>query len=254
MHRTLVAFTTVVTLAAAPLSAQIQPDFTQIGSAVNGLAFPVTMNMCNAGFCGPQRSGGAPARRAPGGVPLAFAGPRAAPLPANAPVSVGTYQPTDALAKQALAGYVQRIRRTDPRAAEQVSREFTKHDYRPIYRGIVGDAGFRSDSVSDAMAAYMMMAWLIATNARQEPTRAEATGLRRQFAARAAANPTVLTNRAKLGEELKLLLVTLNAGFQSAQREGNQRRYSDGVAAMIRQQYDLDLRSLRLTPDGFVAS
>ncbi|TCP34346.1 hypothetical protein [Sphingomonas sp. BK235] len=252
MHRAL-APAAVLLLVAAPAQAQIQPDFTQIGQAVNGLAFPVTMNMCNAGFCGPQRDSGAraPSRRGRASA-SALAATSGAPARAGTAVAIGTYEASDALAKQTLDGYVARIRRSDPRAAAQVAREFGRHDYRTVYRGIVGDAGFRADSVSDAMAAYMMMAWLIANKGTREPSATEALGLRRQFAARAAAAPEVLSNRAKLGEELKLLVVTLNAGMQSAQRERTMDRYADGVATMVQRQYGLDLRRLRLSADGFV--
>jgi hypothetical protein len=250
MRKSIAWLSLVAVFIAAPSTAQIQPDFTQIGSSVTGLAFPVTMNMCNAGFCGPQRSSSSVGARS--GIPTAFSRgvPAASP---NGPVSFGIYRPSGALARETLSAYVQRIRRTNPRAADQLAREFGKHDYQLIYRAIVGDAGFRSDSLSDAMAAYMMMAWPIANDGAREPTRTEAVGLRRQFAARVAGNQTALANRAKLAEELKLLLVTLHAGFQSAQRAGSQRQYADGVAAMIRKQYDLDLRALRLSSTGFLS-
>jgi hypothetical protein len=248
MRKSLVLASLAAVVMTAPATAQIQPDFTQIGQAVNAIAWPATMNMCNAGLCGPQKSSSSIRGRP--GVPIAFSN-RAPAISANTPASVGTYQPNAALAREALAGYVQRIRRTNPQVASQVDQQFRQHNYQTIYNSIVGDLGFRSDSVSDAMAAYMAVAWIIANGVNREPTRAEVLGLRRQFAARVAGNQTVLANKAKLGEELKLLLVTVHSGFRSSMREGNQRHYADGVAAMIRKQYDLDLRSLRLTPMGF---
>ncbi|WP_116090826.1 hypothetical protein [Sphingomonas crusticola] len=249
MHKSVALFAVTAAVMSAPASAQIQPDFTQIGAAVNAIAFPVTMNMCNAGLCGPQK-GTAGVRGRPG---KAAAGARGGPAVApNGPASVGMYQPSGALAREAVAAYVQRVRRTNPQLADQVAREFGKRDYQTMYRQLVGDAGFRSDSVSDAMAAYMAVTWVIANGFTHEPSRAEALGLRRQFAARIAGNALVLANRAKLGEELKLLIVTVYSGFKSAQTEGNQRQYADGVTAMIRKQYGVDLRAVRLTPTGFV--
>lgn len=248
MHKPFILPALVGFLMATPVDAQIQPDFTQIGAAVNGLAFPVTMNMCNAGFCGPQK-GSSGARGRPG-RPVAGSRGGSAVRP-DGPVSIGLYQPSSALARQAVAAYVQRVRRTNPQLADQVAREFGKRDYQAMYRQLVGDAGFRSDSVSDAMAAYMALTWVIANGFTHEPTRAEALGLRRQFAARIAGNQAVLVNRARLGEELKLLIVTVYSGFKSAQTEGNQRQYADGVTAMIRKQYGVDLRSVRLSPMGF---
>lgn len=237
-------------IAATPAAGQIQPDFTQIGQAVNGLAFPVTMNMCNAGFCGAQgEEGQARLRKAPAAVRGQLAATR--PAPAGTPVGIGTYQPTDALARRSLAAYVARIGRTDRKAAESLAREFTRHDYRTTYKMIVGDMGLRTDSVSDAMAAYFMLSWVIANQGSSDPTPAQTQGLRRQFAARAAAAPEVLANRAMMGEELKLLVVTLHAGMQSAQREGQKASYARDVADMVQRRYGVDLRRLRLGAQGF---
>ena len=76
----------------------------------------------------------------------------------------------------------------------------------------------------------------------------------RQMLVKLAENPRVAApaTRAALGEELKLLFVTLHAGWQSARREGSLDEYSRGVAALWRAQGD-DLRGIRLTGAGFVA-
>lgn len=245
-----------ITVAAAllllgePAAAQTQPDFTQIGQAVNGLAFPVTMNMCNAGFCGPRKEHAGESHDAKQATRSQVSVTR--PAPAETPVGIGTYQPTDGLARRTLDAYVARISRTDRKAAALIAGEFARLDYRTIYNAIVGDMGFRTDSVSDAMAAYFMLTWVIANQTTSDPTPAQTQGLRRQFAARAAAAPEVLANRATMGEQLKLLVVTLHAGMQSAQREGKKASYADGVSAMVDQQYGINLRALRMTAEGFV--
>lgn len=50
---------------------------------------------------------------------------------------------------------------------------------------------------------------------------------------------------------MKLLYVTLHAGWQSAVKEGSTARYSDGIARIWRQQSGRDLRALSLTNAGF---
>lgn len=60
------------------------------------------------------------------------------------------------------------------------------------------------------------------------------------------------TTRAALAEELKLLFVTLHAGWQGARRGGVLQQYADGTAQLFKTQ-GTDLRGLRLTEAGFVA-
>ena len=57
--------------------------------------------------------------------------------------------------------------------------------------------------------------------------------------------------RAKLGEEFKILFVTLHSGLQSAQREGKMQAYSNSIAQMIRAQSGRDPRARTLTDRGF---
>ncbi|MBC7945841.1 MAG: hypothetical protein H7X91_11400, partial [Burkholderiales bacterium] len=78
--------------------------------------------------------------------------------------------------------------------------------------------------------------------------------VRAQVARSLAANATFANphTRAELAEEMKLLFVTLHAGWQSARREGNLKPYADGVARMFQQFTGNDLRAMRLTERGFV--
>lgn len=231
----------------APASAQIQADFTQIGQAVNGLAYPVTMNMCNAGFCGPERYDAGDKLRATSTNRLAVT----QKAPAGTSAGIGVYEVTDALANEATRAYIARLQRVDRQVASQVKREFGLHDYRSVYNGIIEGTGLRADSVSDAITAYFMLTWLIANEVDNEPSSEQISGLRRQFAAHVKSAPSLLAQPAKLGEELKLLVVTIHAGLQSASREGTKTNYASRISAMISQQYDIDMRSLRLGEEGF---
>lgn len=52
---------------------------------------------------------------------------------------------------------------------------------------------------------------------------------------------------------MKLLYVTLHAGWQSAEKESATRQYSDGIARMLIAQSDLDMRQLRIGNTGLAA-
>lgn len=233
----------VAAVSVTPAAAQMSVDFSMVGSSVAGITTPVVLNPCPGGRCpgaGVSSRGG---RYAQQGYRSVQSGP------------VDTsYRPTPALAREALSGYISRVRRSDPQAADMAAEQFRKHDYGRIYAGIVRPFGYRSDNLADSLAAYSLLSWLIATGS-PDPTPAQAQAVRRQVALRLAQSPqlTAPRTRAELGEEMKLLFVTLHAGWQSARREGNLRQYGDGVARMIARQGGQDLRELRLTgSEGFV--
>lgn len=165
------------------------------------------------------------------------------------------YAATPALKRQVLSEFIERVRAKDPAAAEQAAEQFARHDYARIYQGIVAPFGLSANDAGDAVAAYTVLGWLIATGA-PDPRPAAVRAARAQVAAQLAAEPRVGAPgvRAALGEEFKILFVTLHAGWQSARREGNLRQYADGVQRMFQQQSGLDLRSLELTAGGFQAA
>lgn len=162
------------------------------------------------------------------------------------------YAATASARRQALGDYVSRIASQNPAAAKAVSEQFSAHDMSKIYRGLTMPFGLRDDDVADLLTAYTVLGWLIATGA-PDPSPADVRVARGQIAAGLAADRanTDLAMRAGLGEELKLLFLTLHAGWQSARREGNLRSYSDNVAAMLKEQTGRDLRGVRLTSRGF---
>lgn len=162
------------------------------------------------------------------------------------------YTPTRAVKERALAGYVARIARKDPAASRTVAQEFARHDAGSIYRGIAGSFGMRDNDIADILTSYTVLGYLVATGA-PDPSPGSVVAARNQIAAGLAQNPKFADPRlrADLGEELKLLFVTVHAGWQAARREGNLKQYGDGIAAQWRRQSGKDLRALRLTSQGF---
>ena len=164
-----------------------------------------------------------------------------------------TYQPSDALSHKVRDGYIARASKTAPDGARQLASQLAKHDYRKIYRGLLAGTGLAENDAADAVAAYTALGWMIANNQLTDLSPRAYQALRQQIAARAPGNSSFAPGvRAELGEEMKLLAVTLHAGWQGAQREGNLSQYSDGVAALFKRN-DIDLRALRLTNNGFAA-
>lgn len=163
------------------------------------------------------------------------------------------YRAGPALARSAVSGYVQRISRSNPQAAKHVAGQFARHDYRSIYRGLISGTGLREDDALDALTAYTALNWMISNNAFADPNPGALRSLRAQLAPRFAGTPAFANpgTRAALGEELKLLFITLHAGWQSARKEGNLPQYSRSVAQLFQRQGGADLTRVKLGPDGF---
>ena len=79
--------------------------------------------------------------------------------------------------------------------------------------------------------------------------------MRAQVASLMAATPAAHSNslRSQTAEEMKLMTVIVHSGWQSSRKEGNLQAFSDQTASVFRQQYGLDLRSVKLTGSGLQA-
>ena len=217
---------------AMPAAAQ---DFVGSNSVVaSGIANTAAMNAVL------RSSYGRPANGAPHSGPAVAAGT----------ASFG-YRATPALARAAIDGYIERASRTEAQGARQLAEQLRQVDYRQVYRSLIAGTGLRENDAVDALAAYTVLGWLIVHNVSGRPDTRGVQALRGQLAARSEGNPNFGPGRrAALGEEFKLLFVTLHAGWQSARREGSARAYGDGVAAMFQRQAGLDLRAVQLTSTG----
>jgi hypothetical protein len=173
------------------------------------------------------------------------------PGPLAGPATPMGYSASAELRREAVDAVVQRVRARDAKNAELVQAELTRHDYRSIYDGIVRPYGLAGDDAAAALAAYLLLGWMIVHDGR-EPPAAAVRGVRAQAAA-ALSDPRLASAeaRGRLGEEFKVLFVVLHAGWGSARREGSVERFAAGVADMFRKADGIDLVSTKLGPAGF---
>lgn len=232
-------------LLAEPLAAQdISPVF-DMGGLANAASMGAVINSERA------RAGqmGAPIMR---GVPMpppsrAFM----RPAPAAAATVPMRYSAPPALRREVVSEFVDRVRRHSPENARLIQEQLAQHDYRRIYDGIVRPYGLAGDDAANALAAYLVLGWMI-VHGGEEPPPGAVRGVRAQ--ASVALSDSRLASaemHARLGEEFKILFVTIHAGWQSARREGNLGRYAAGVADMFRNLDGIDLRAMQLGPAGF---
>jgi hypothetical protein len=160
------------------------------------------------------------------------------------------YRSTPATMQAALAAYIERAKHGNPKAADAAERALSHQDIGAIYRGIVTPFGLRDGNIADALAAYVVLGWMIA-NGDGDPSPSSVQTVRRQLATRLVSDPRLSgDNPIALGEELEFSFVILHAGWQSARRDGLVSSFADAVAAMFATQ-GFDLRAVGLTAAGF---
>lgn len=187
------------------------------------------------------------------------------PTQRSAPIGVDRGQPyatapslrfasSSSSTRAAQAAMLARLDKTNPTAAKTLAAEFRKSDTTAIFRALMQGSGLRPDDLGDIYTAYTALGYMIANNELGDPDPGALRALRLQIVPRLASGlgARLQTDRTSLGEEFKLLIVTLHAGWQGAQKEGHLSEYSSGVARLFLKQGGADLRNVRLTRNGFV--
>lgn len=166
-----------------------------------------------------------------------------------------SYTPTPALKRQTVQAYANRLRPTNPAAAQAVATTFGpgKYDYGLLYQRLIQPSGLHANDAIDAVAVYMIINWMIVHNVQDAKaiTVPMAQGVRRQVAPRLATNTQFRQRAAQLGEELKLQTILIQSGWQSAIKGGKLPAFQQRIAAQFQQQYGMDLRQRKLTSQGF---
>jgi hypothetical protein len=224
------------------------PDFSMMLATNQELA----AGACLAGRCGsPIRS-----PRDAGGKSHSSGGPGGI---VGRPVSPGTsraalgYAPDPDVHQKVVADLVARVNAKNPDGGRDLQAAFAKYDYDQLYDGIAGPYGLSGNDTGNAMAAYLMLGWLIANGQQDVPGgKATTMAVRAQVAGALSENSTGSNgSRAELGEELKLQFVVAHAGWLSSMRARSGQPYADRIARQFEQIYGIDLRQTMLGTHGF---
>lgn len=163
-----------------------------------------------------------------------------------------SFQSSAAVRQQVAREFVDRVRSKNPAAADQVAAQLRQYDFGDIYTNLVRPYGLSSNNLADILTAYSVLNWTIANQAT-DPSAQAVLAERDRIGATLRKSPSLRDPqlRQQVGEEIKLLFVTLHAGWKTAERQGQLKQYSDGAAALFRQQSGADPRQIVLTKNGF---
>jgi hypothetical protein len=249
------ALGTSLLLGAPVARAQMSPDAmaqtynTHMSGIISAAVSNATRNNILNGTARPNSKKGVGAGRASSG---------AASSGSTLAKSVGLpYAVTPALKQETVQGYVDRLKATNPAAAQALAANFGpgKHDYNAIYQQVVKGNGLHENDAADATVAYLVLGWMIVNNVQDgnAVTPAMVQGVRAQFAPRLSQSPqlTAPGAAAQLGEAMKLQFVVMQSGWAAAQSDGTLPAYQQRAAALFKTQYGLAFDELKLTSQGF---
>ena len=242
-HLRTLAMAVVGLALAAPAEAQFIPGTSPMDMSAQSRALTSSIINRNALRATARRSAGPGVPPTPRPAP---GGSSEAPSDARFP-----FQASPALREQVLNDFIDRTRRSSPEAAKALAAEFRRPDFHQRFAGAVRPFGFSPDDAADVMAVYLVAGWEIVHGTDANPTALRA--VRRQVAGQMASNAALRdpATRARLAEELKIITTLFLGSVENAKREGATAQFAAGVAAHYRQTTNQDLRTLRLTAQGF---
>lgn len=156
-----------------------------------------------------------------------------------------SYNPAPRIRNEVLTRLARRMQLTNVESLRQI-------DFNQRFTQSVAPYGLRPDDAADLVTAYQVWNWMMANQAPM-PKPSSVAAIRRSVANVLSQNRDIYHNagkRALLGEEMKLLVVLTDMGWQGARQQGKEQAYSDGLVKQYQQQYGQNLRQLKLDERG----
>ena len=147
-------------------------------------------------------------------------------------------------------------RKVSPSASQDAAKFLGQVDFKQAWARAEGPDGLRPDNVADAAAAYFALNWCIA-NGKDSFTAASVQALRRQFGPVIFGQPAFrrLSNaqRQEMAEVWMINFVVQAGGYGGAKSNPAMlQKVQDAAVTRFKNEAHLDLRTLRLTDQGFV--
>lgn len=166
-----------------------------------------------------------------------------------------SYTVTPALKEQTLQRYVSQLKTSSPSTAEAVATYFGpgKPDYNAVYQNIASGYGLRANNPADVLAVYLTQGWMIVNGVDAKTiTPGMMQGARNQFGPVLASNAQMTPAlAARTGEDMKLQVAIVQVGWQGAIKGQKLPAFREGVAALFKKQYGMDMTAFTLNSNGF---
>jgi hypothetical protein len=168
-----------------------------------------------------------------------------------------SFQRSATLQRESEAGILAEVKRRQPGAEAEYARIFAQQDMAKLFDRAVRGYGLRNNDIADTMAAYWLVSWVIANDAK-DFSPAAARAVRDQVnggIARTSVGSYSTEKKHHLADEAIFNTLIATQAFEYAQSgkisPSDYQRLSD-VTQKAFLGFGADLRQLRLTDEGFV--
>jgi hypothetical protein len=184
-------------------------------------------------------------------------GSPAKPRPAPSRTVDTRYRASSAVSARVHAQFADFAARADPANAERLRQAIGRQDLLAQWEKHVAVDGLRRGDVADAMTAYWVQNWQLATRT-SFVDHARVQAVRDQVSRALGASPAFAglddAGKQEMAETFMLNFVAQGSAYSDAMIRRDQvqaRRLSDAAAARLRAEMKLDARQVRLTAAGF---
>lgn len=195
-------------------------------------------------------------------VPNGASSPRAAAAAGHSAsrqaLSVNTrYRASPAVTSRVKGQFADFVAKIDPANAPRLRQVVQQQDLLGVWERHVSVDGLRRGDVADAMAAYWVQNWQIANNVAFTD-RTQVQAVRGQVYRALGSNPQFArlddAGKQEMAEVFMLNFIAQGSAFSDATAKGDRglsNRLSEAAVARFRNEMNVDLRQLKLTPAGF---
>lgn len=166
-----------------------------------------------------------------------------------------TFTPSASVRKRDIANFLGRIRQLDPQTATALEKEFSRKDIFGAVNTKLSRYGMKTNSVTDALTAYLVVAWQAVHGDDSDPPPAQVRAVREQIAGSVAAVPALSSASNAVKQEIAdaflLQALLIDSAFQGAKGRPEQlATVKAGVATGTQSSLGLNLTTLKLTNRG----
>jgi hypothetical protein len=173
-----------------------------------------------------------------------------AALPGNGALANTSYRASPEVSARVRARFADFAAQADPANAERLREVIRRQNLLGLWEKHVSVDGLRRGDVADAMTAYWVQNWQMATRT-SFVDRDRVRAVRGQVARAQAAKPDY---KREMAETFMLNFVAQGSAYSDAMTRRDTRlaeRLSEAAAARFRREVNIDARQLKLTPAGF---
>lgn len=167
-----------------------------------------------------------------------------------------TYRSTPAVTQKVIRQYISWARTQSPKEADSLKSVFARYNPVQIWSGSVKSDGLKTGDVTDSLAAYWILNYLIA-NQKTQNTKAQALAVRDQVRPLlSSASRLTSAQKQELSEVWMVNFVVQQGAFSAAMKSRDKalmQKLSDSAVTRFQNELGVNLRTLQLTDEGFVA-